>query len=193
MILNGGFDFTFVSFSQSIVDCFVFGSCTGQDQLTVDVVFRNFRATEGAVTVSVDGDQRLEIDTTTPPTSMTTVSGDSLTLSDGAFTQSLSAYFTTVTVNSSTAAYTINGNGTAEVPSLFSDAVIYATTAALTGIGIGVVAPDSGSVLLEGANSATITLIVLNNVQVQLEIDLDGDGAIDDTQFTTWDELGALL
>jgi hypothetical protein len=193
LILNGGFDFTFVSFSQSIVDCFVFNACTGEDQLTVDIDFRDLQTTAGAVTLSVVGDQTLEIDTTTPPTSTTTISGDSLTISDAAFTQSLSAYSTTVTVNSLTAAYTIDGNGTSEVPTLFSDPVIYATTDPLTGIAIGVVAPDSGSVLIEGADSATITLVVLNNVQVQLEIDLDGDGITDETQSTTWDELGTLL
>lgn len=193
LILNGGFDFTFESFSQSIVDCFVNFVCTGQDQLTVEIVFRNFRTTDGTVTVRADGDQRLEIDTTMPPISTTTASGDSLTLSDAAFTQSLSAYSTTVTVNSLTADYTIDGNGTSAVPSLFTDAVIYATTDTLTGIGIGMVAPYSGTVLIEGANSATITVVVLNNVQVQLEIDLDGDGGIDDTQSSTWDELRALL
>jgi hypothetical protein len=190
-VLNGGFDFTFVSFSQSILDCFVFNACTGQDQVTVDLGFRNFQITAGTETLSVDGDTRLALDTTSLPLGTTTISGDSLTLSDGTSSDSLSAYSTTLTFDLSTGAYTIDSNGTLEIPSLFSGSVIFATTDPL--MGFGTVEPDSGSVLIEGADSATITLVVLNNVQVQLDIDLDGDGITDEIQNTTWDELGALL
>ena len=191
VVLNGGFDFTFVSFSQSVVDCFFDNICSGQDQLTVDINFRNFQVTTGTETDSADGDARLALDNTSLPLSTVTISGDSLTISKGAFSESLSAYSTTVTVDFSTGAYTIDSNGTVEIPSLFSGSVIFATTDPLRGF--FPVEPDSGSVLIEGADSATITLIVLNNVQLQLDIDLDGDGIVDDTQFTTWDELGALL
>ena len=191
VVLNGGFDFTFVSFSQSVVDCFVDDLCSGQDRLTVDIDFRNFQVTTGTEADSADGDARLALDNTSLPLSTVTISGDSLTISKGAFSESLSAYSTTVTVDFSTGAYTIDSNGTVEIPSLFSGSVIFATTDPLRGF--FPVEPDSGSVLIEGADSATITLIVLNNVQLQLDIDLDGDGIVDDTQFTTWDELGALL
>jgi hypothetical protein len=190
-VLNGGFDFTFVSFSQSVVDCFVIDLCSGQDQLTVDIDFRNFQVTVGTETDSADGDARLALDNTSLPLSTVTISGDSLTISKGAFSESLSAYSTTLETNFLTGAYTIDSNGTVEIPSLFSGSVIFATTDPLRGI--FPVEPDSGSVLIEGADSATITLVVLNNVQVQLDIDLDGDGIVETMQFTTWDELGELL
>ena len=191
VVLNWGFDFIFVSFSQSVADCFVDFICTNQNQLTVDVDFRNFLLTLGSETESIDGDARIAIDTTSPPLSTVTVSGSSVTISIGGFSELLSAYSVTLTVNSLTDAFVIDGNGTVEIPSLFSGSVTFATPDPFTGIGPA--DPDSGSLLIEGANGATITLIALNNVDVQLGIDLDGDGIVDDTQFTTWDTLDALV
>jgi len=155
----------------------------------VDVDFRNFRLRAGGGTESVDGDARIALDTTSPPLRTVTISGNSLSLNFADFSESLSAYSTTFTVDFLRGPYTINTNGTVETPSLFSDSMIFATTDPLRGSFAA--PPDRGSLLIEGADSATITLIVLNNVQLQLDIDLDGDGIVDETQFTTWDELDA--
>ncbi len=44
---------------------------------------------------------------------------------------------------------------------------------------------------IEGAMSSSITATVLSNKQVQLEMDYDGNGTIDETRIVTWAELEA--
>ncbi|MHC4491778.1 MAG: hypothetical protein ACYTDU_09165 [Planctomycetota bacterium] len=46
--------------------------------------------------------------------------------------------------------------------------------------------PDAGTLVVTGAAGATATLVALNNVDVQILVDLDGDGNTDATIDTTW-------
>ena len=52
--------------------------------------------------------------------------------------------------------------------------------------------PMSGSLKIAGADSTSITVVVLDSVTVQIDVDGDGDGIADLTTFLTWDELDAL-
>ena len=49
--------------------------------------------------------------------------------------------------------------------------------------------PFVGELRIEGADGAVIVMIALDANTVRLEIDIDGDGAVDDTIDLTWDEL----
>ena len=50
--------------------------------------------------------------------------------------------------------------------------------------------PDSGEILISGgAENGTIRLVIESSVSVRLEIDEDGDGTVDDYQYTTWEAL----
>ncbi|MDH3399695.1 MAG: hypothetical protein OEM03_01875 [Chromatiales bacterium] len=48
--------------------------------------------------------------------------------------------------------------------------------------------PYGGEMLITGANNATIRIIALDLEMVRLEMDYDGDGAVDETRDLTWDE-----
>ncbi len=49
--------------------------------------------------------------------------------------------------------------------------------------------PSAGTMLVTGSNDAALRLIVLDAVNVRVEIDVDGDGAFEDSVDTSWAEL----
>ncbi len=51
--------------------------------------------------------------------------------------------------------------------------------------------PFVGELRIEGAGGAVIVMIALDANTVRLVIDIDGDGATDETLEMTWDELMA--
>jgi hypothetical protein len=192
VFLNGGLDLTMVNFSDSIADCFLDREqCVAENQLTVDTVLRNLEVTEGEVTLTGKGDMRIAIDTLTPPTSVTQLSGSSLTTSDGTHSDTLRDYDTLTTTNLTSGDYEVVASGRL-TSSRFSGEIQYETTPSF--LGNGTSDPDSGELHIEGADAATIDVVAqANGVDVNLEIDVDGDGNMDDTQPTTWDDLRALL
>jgi hypothetical protein len=192
VVLNGGLDFTMVSFSQSIADCFENQEqCVAENQLTIDTVLRNLEVTEGEITFTGKGDMRIAIDTLTPPTSVARLSGSSLTASDGTHSETLRDYDTLTTTNLTSGDYEVVASGRL-TSSRFSGEIQYATTPSF--LGTGTSDPDSGVLRIDGADAATIDVVAqANGVDVNLEIDVDGDGNVDDIKMTTWDDLRALL
>ena len=53
--------------------------------------------------------------------------------------------------------------------------------------------PFAGEMLITGANNATIRLIALDSVNVRIETDTNGDGVVDATEDTTWDDIATSL
>ncbi|MEJ2087091.1 MAG: hypothetical protein P8Y69_01110 [Gammaproteobacteria bacterium] len=49
--------------------------------------------------------------------------------------------------------------------------------------------PGDGTLRIVGADDASITVVVLDEVNVQLDVDSDGDGVVDTSVMTTWAEL----
>lgn len=52
--------------------------------------------------------------------------------------------------------------------------------------------PMSGSLKIAGAGNSSLTVVALDSINVQIDLDVDGDGMADATFFTTWAELDAL-
>lgn len=52
--------------------------------------------------------------------------------------------------------------------------------------------PMSGSLKVAGADNGSLTVIALDSINVEIDLDVDGDGTPEATTFTTWDELDAL-
>lgn len=52
--------------------------------------------------------------------------------------------------------------------------------------------PDTGVMLVTGANDSRAAITVLDSVNVQLEVDEDGDGTVEETIQTTWETLFSL-
>ena len=50
--------------------------------------------------------------------------------------------------------------------------------------------PESGEILVSGGSeNGTVHIVIESSASVRLEIDSDGDGTVDDYQYTTWTEL----
>ena len=65
--------------------------------------------------------------------------------------------------------------------------VVYDTVVPFEGTGDG--DPQTGRMIVRGANGGTITMVMTGEGNVDLEIDFDGDDTTDLTIPTTWDEL----
>ncbi len=191
-VLNGTFDFTFVNFSQSILDCMLNSICSNQDQLTVRLILTDFRVTEGGESSTFNGDTTLVLDTLNFPQSSLTLSGDLQVQSSGGATMSLSSFSTTLTDDGS-GLLTLTANGTVESPAHFSGSVSYNTTVPFQSIGSNY--PYAGELVVTGAEGATITLTALDDVNVQWVFDPDGNGPLpaDPAVPSTWAALDALL
>ena len=44
--------------------------------------------------------------------------------------------------------------------------------------------PESGEILISGYG--TVRIVIESSASVRLEVDIDGDGTVDDYQYTTW-------
>lgn len=177
-ILDGGFDF--------VVQSFQGDPLTGAFLFNVGVTVSSLSMTEGGETETLSGDMNLTVDTLNPPAAAISVYGSSLTVLSGVETGSLSEFSIVTTVDplAGTSLFEVNGY---LMSSEFTGEVHFTTTAALQLDGTG--EPTTGQVVITGADGATITMRVVSTQQVELDIDLDGDGSIDEMQVTTWADL----
>jgi len=180
VVIDGSFEFS--------VDAFSGDLASGLFSLTVTLTVSNFAVTDDGDLESVDGAVTLTLDTTAAPQNSATLSGNTLTVSDGSGTGTLSNFSTTVSQNDGVvpAALTFESSATMS-SSEFEGAVSYTTPVPFQASEGEY--PFAGELLVTGANGAAIRLIALDNVNCRLEVDLDGDGAFDETVDTTWDEI----
>ena len=161
---------------------------TGGSLLGISLTLTAFQVTEGADFYSADGDVSFTLDTRTPPISVATMSSSTFTVSSNGSTETLSNFSTTVTENAGMfpSSYTTDAMGTM-TSTQFDGSVTYDTPVPFESIGEAY--PYTGELLVTGANNATLRLIALDEVNVRIEADYDGDGAVDETIDTTWDAL----
>jgi hypothetical protein len=140
-----------------------------------------------------DGTTGLIVDTRDAPFSKSVVQGSALDLiGNGAgLGDGLELLLLGFTTNASDdienpgGAYIFDGNGTLASES-FSGELGYESEVPFESDGGG--APFEGELLITGAGGASIRLFA-EGASVRLELDLDGDGSVDETQTTTWDAL----
>ena len=82
--------------------------------------------------------------------------------------------------------YTLTTAGTVDSSQL-SGSITYTTPVTFQGSGEGY--PFAGELLITGAGGATIRLVTLDAINVRIETDTDGDGTVDATEDTTWDDI----
>jgi len=177
-VVNGTYAMRITSFSGDLL--------SGSFVLGVSVALTGFQFTENEQTVTVNGDVSVSMTADASPTQTITVTASSLSISDGGSNHTLANYMAMQTVDQFTGAYTLDVSGTLS-GSEFSGRVTFETTIELAGDGTGFA--FAGEIRINGALSATIDVIVLDGALVRLEIDYDGDGAIDEIVDTSWAEL----
>ncbi len=161
---------------------------SGELVLSVALIVSSLTHTDNDGSEFVDGRVNVEIDTSQPPQSSITVSGDSLTVGENSITRTLADFATRATSDSSIAppAYTIASSGSV-MSSEFDGEIVYSTPVTFEGSGDD--NPYVGEFLIRGDGGASIRLIALDSVFVRLLVDEDGDGAEDHTIDTTWDAI----
>jgi hypothetical protein len=82
--------------------------------------------------------------------------------------------------------YTSSASGTLDSTQL-AGIIRYSTPVIFSGFDSDY--PSSGEFLVSGAGSS-LRLIAIDNVNVTIELDTNGDGTVDETLQTTWVELG---
>jgi len=168
----------------------VTGSLEGAFTRRVRVDFIALSVDAGFVSMLLNGDVTHDLSSTDGVALTSVISGSSLS----AFAQvavigwsgTLSNYTLTREYDMESEGYSVTIDATYD-SSRLGGAVDFETTVAFTGTGEG--APSAGTMIVTGAEDATITLLVLDGENVQLLLDVDGDGDTDATINTDWDTI----
>lgn len=173
-ILNGGLSMTIGALSGN-PDAFPF-------DLMVGITLNNLAVTQAGETMTGSGDINLALSSSDGVTLTTTVSGNAVAISGLGSSGALKNYAITTTLNQGTLDYTLASSGTLESADL-AGSVVFTTPTSFQGIGSNF--PYMGAYLITGQNSS-VRLTALDDVNVVLEIDDNGDGGVDTTVNTTW-------
>jgi hypothetical protein len=168
----------------------VTGTPPGPFSYALTCTFTNFSISLLGATVTVNGGFTLELSTDDADTYTAVVHGDYYSVYAQAGQQSywgtISNFRLERTVRESTGAYMVNLMATVSGSQIGGEAT-YETMVPFTGSDPA--DPDAGMLVVTGAGGATATLIAVDNVNVQILLDLDGDQTTDATIDTTWDVL----
>jgi len=156
-------------------------------RLVFDVVLTNFQVVTSTESGISNGNATVSVDTTLDPEWSVSITGTQLTIDGPTSSDTISNYDTTETVDTLVVPtpYTLVSNGTVDSTDL-EGTVDYSTPVMFEGSGEA--NPSTGEFLVMGTNSS-VRLIAVDDVNVRLESDFDGDGVIDETTNTTWDAL----
>lgn len=178
-VLDGGMGITITAFNGNL-DTFLFemGMTVSMDSLSMDDGGMNGPAL-------VDGSFSLLVDTYSYPITKSIVSGDMLSLVAGTRSLTMTDFESNNELDEGAFTVTVIASGRVE-SDRFDGRATYATVVPF------VSSLDSnpyvGEMLITGANNATIRVTVLDVETVRLEMDYNGDGAVDETRDVTWDE-----
>ena len=180
-VIDGTIDFTVGDFTGDLL--------TGLYMLSMDAVVTNLQAITATDTIINNGDVTITLDTMQAPFIYAGASGTSMTVDSSASSETLRNFSSNQTVdgNLQTLPFTLAASGALDSTQL-AGIVRYSTPVEFAGEGFD--NPSSGELLIEGENSSA-RLRAIDNINVTIEIDSNGDGVIDATIDTTWDGLAA--
>lgn len=145
-----------------------------------------FTMSEVGEVVALNGSMTLNQSTSDGISFSNTISGSSIQVNEGGTAATLSNYSISGSEDGATGAFTLDMNATVSSSDL-GGSVTIVTDITFQGVGSG--NPSSGQATITGANNSSVTLIALDAVNVRLEVDADGNGAVETTIDTTWDAL----
>jgi hypothetical protein len=158
--------------------------------LGVDVDYHNFSVRVGGTTTTTSGDISLLLEEDSSGNTNLQHFGNSLTNTLEGHTHKLTNYAYDFQYDSS-GTYSISLQGTLASTKI-NGSVSYTTITPFTGNDFGVtVNPTAGELhITTSADDSQAWIIALSDgVNVQIDIDTDGDNLVDDTVITTWTEL----
>ena len=143
---------------------------------------------DGGDSIRVDGEMNFNIATMNGDDVEVDISGSSLAYYDGLHTTTLRSYVFAYTEQLSSGLYSLEYSGVLDMGSL-SGRVTFDTTTPFTGSDILDNWPTAGTLRITGANDSAVTLEALGADTIQISIDSNGDGNVDQTIMTTWTAL----
>lgn len=184
-IADGTIRMTIRSFSGDVT--------TGENvSMSISTEFIDYNIIEGDGEVfGFDGDMTISLNATDPMNVVSSLSSNRLTVVENGRNQSIEDYNVEFSVDETTGAYTITTSGTFIDNANLGGAVTFRTLAPFEGTGDE--DPQSGQMEITGADGGIIIITVQGANSVLIEIDIEGDGVIDGTIETTWDEMEDLL
>lgn len=144
--------------------------------------FDNLSATDSVDTVIIDGNLDLVLSSDDDVVVDFSIATNSLTAQQSAISETLSAYVLTQTIDLNALTQVVGTSGTLTSTEL-EGSVTFETLQDFMVLGDD--NPSSGQLLISDSSSSVL-VTVLDNLSVQLEIDLDLDGTIDQTVVVTW-------
>ncbi len=175
-VVDGVIDFTVRDISGDLA--------AGAYLLSMDAVVTNLQIMTASDTITSNGDATVSLDTSTPGFVDAGTSGTSMTTDSNASSETITNYQSnqTLDANQQNLPFTLSASGTLDTTRL-DGIVSYSTPTEFSGEGIAF--PSAGELLVEGTNSSA-RLIAVDDVNVTIEIDSNGDGVTDETINTTW-------
>lgn len=184
-VLNGRMEMTVATFTGDLL-------VTGLYQLEMDVQLVDFRLTTALIEILQNGDSTVSLDNTGMPLITMSISGNSMATVTNNSTQIISNFSTAQSIDTSVQPepYTMDTSGTVDSTDL-GGIIDYSTPVTFQGAGDGY--PFAGELLVVGADNASIRLVVLDDLNVRIDTDTDGDGNVDSSETTTWDDIALEL
>lgn len=178
-VVDGLIDLTVVDFSGDLLNQLYL--------LAMDGVITDLQVATAADSVTGNGDATVTLDTLQAPFVEASVSGTNLRMDANASSETLRNYTSRQTFdgNQVPAEYTLAASGTLSSTQLPGD-VTYGTGPGFVGLGENY--PYTGVLVVRG-DASSARLVAVDDQNVRIEIDTNGNGTIDDTIEMTWDEL----
>jgi hypothetical protein len=153
--------------------------------LAMTLGFDNLSGADGAGTAVLDGDLDFDASSDDNVVVNLSIATASLTAQQSDVSETLTDYVLTETLDLNALTQVVSANGTL-TSTLLEGSVTFETLQDFEVIGDD--NPSAGQMLIRD-NGSSVLVTVLDNINVQLEIDLDLDGTIDQTIVVTWTEL----
>ncbi len=180
-ILDGTIDFTVGDFAGDLL--------AGTYMLSMDALAADLQVNAGGVTTVSNGDTSVALDTMDTPFIDVGTSGSAMRVDSSARSDILINFTSGQTVdgNIAPAPYTLTAAGSLD-STLLNGVVNYSTVQTFQGVGTEF--PTEGRLRVQGSGSS-LDLVAIDNINVDIEIDSNGDGTIDVTISTTWADISS--
>jgi hypothetical protein len=169
------------------VDAIAGDFVAGAYDLTMTLELTNFQVTTEADVINSNGDVTVTLDTLAAPAVSARTEGSEITV-DGNTESLILADFEsdrTLDAGISPSPWTLEVSGTLDASEL-PGTIEYSTPVTFEGFDDNY--PHTGELLVTGEDSSA-RLVTLDEVDVRIDVDLDGDGTVDTSIASTWDEL----
>ncbi len=180
VVVNGTMTITIITLGGDVT--------SGNFLLGMRIEFTAYAVTEDGETTTAEGFISIEIDTSSPPITTIAISTSAFVTTSGGAEDVLTNFTVEITEDASMfpVAVTVRTSFTISSPRIGGEVTV---TTSLAIESMGEDYPFVGELRITGAGNAVIVMIALDANTVRLEIDVDGDGAVDETIDMTWDEL----